>query len=166
MPLTYTVTQNQYVNQNISNQCIKYALYGTIALLAILVFAMIAKFKIRGLKGAISFVGFIALYLLIIRYTNVAISLGGIVAIIVISIISYLETINLLKINEADEEIKNKQITKEYISFILKMVPFFIISIVFSFILWEAIATFGMVAFWGIVLVLIYNYAVTRKLID
>lgn len=166
MPLTYKVTQNQYVNQNISNQCRKYALYGTIVLSAILIFAMIAKFKIRGLKGAISFGGFIALYLLIIRYTNVAISLGGIVAIIVISIISYLETINLLKINEADEEIKNKQITKEYISFILRIVPFFIVSIVFSFILWETIATFGMVAFWGIVLVLIYNYVVTRKLID
>ena len=165
MPLTYKVTQNQYVKQDATNENLKSIVYVAIAVLVVLVCVMIVKFKAKGLKGAVCFVGFIALYLLLIRYANVVISLESIVSMTIVSAIAYLGIINLLKINESDEEIKNKQITKEYKSFISRVVPMLIIAIVFSFMAWETVATFGMVAFWGIVLVLIYNFIITRKII-
>ena len=72
----------------------------------------------------------------------------------------------MLKINEPDQELKNKEFTNEYKSFISKIIPAGIISVVFSFMSWEAIATFGMVAFWGIVLVLIYTFLITKNVVD
>ena len=166
LPLTYKITENQYVKQNVTSENLKNIIYASIVILTILVVIMIARFKIKGFLGAASFIGFIALYLLLIRYTNVAISTESIVAIVVMSLIAYLETTNLLKINEPDQELKNKEYTNEYKSFISKIIPAGIISVVFSFMAWETIATFGMVAFWGIVLVLIYLFLITKNIID
>ncbi len=166
MPLTYKVTENQYVKQDVTSQTLKNIMYITIAILAVLFIVMIFKFKAKGFLGVISFVGFEALYLLLIRYTNVEISIESVVAIAIISLIAYIETMNLLKINEPDQELKNKEFTNEYKSFISKIIPAGIISVVFSFMSWEAIATFGMVAFWGIVLVLIYTFLITKNVVD
>lgn len=166
MPLTYKVTQNQYVKQNIFEQNAKNMVYIAIAVLAILIIYMILKFKTRGLLGAISFIGYIALYLLLIRYTNVVISLNSIAAVVVMSIIAYLETIKLLKNNEPDKELRKKQYTKNFKTFISKIIPVAIISIVFSFMKWNAISSFGMVAFWGLTLAIIYNLTITRKIIE
>ena len=118
MPLTYKVTENQYVKQEMAEQKIKDLIYLAIAVSIVLVIFMIIKYKTKGFFGAISFAGYIALYLLLVRYTNVVISLGSMVAIALMSVISYLEIWNMLKINDADIELKNKQFTKEYKSFI------------------------------------------------
>ena len=163
MPLTYKVTQNQYVVQDDINQNI---IYVTLAILVCLIIVMILKFRTKGILGAVSFMGFIALYLLLIRYTNVTISLDSMVAITIISLINYIEVINLLKINEPDEELNKKAFTKEYKQLISKVIPISIISIIFSFATWEALATFGMISFWGIALMMIYNYIITKKVID
>lgn len=166
MPLTYKVTQNQYVKQNIFEQNAKNMVYIAIGILAILSIYMILKFKTRGLLGAVSFIGYIALYLLLIRYTNVVISLNSIAAVVVMSIIAYLETIKLLKNNEPDSELRKKQYTKNIKTFISKIIPVAIISIVFSFMKWNAISSFGMIAFWGLALAIIYNLTIARKIID
>lgn len=166
LPLTYKITQNQYVKTDITNANLKNIIYASLAVLAILLVVMCIKFKAKGILGAICNIGFIALYLLVIRYTNVAISLESMVGIGVIAILNYWISLELLKINEPDEELKKKEISNEYKSFISKVIPALLISIVFCFITWEKIATFGMVMFWGIVLILIYNIIVTRKIID
>lgn len=166
MPLTYKVTENQYVNENATEQCGKNIIYISIAAIVVLSVLMIIKYKAKGLLGAISFAGYIALYLLLIRYTNVLITLNSIVAIALISAITYSGIWNMLKINEADKELKKKLFTKEYKSFISKIIPIIIIAFTFSFIKWNAIATFGMVAFWGLALAIIYNFIITRKIID
>ena len=77
-----------------------------------------------------------------------------------------MEIINLVKINEPDIELKKKVLAKEYKSFISKIFPILIISVVFSFMKWETLATFGMIAFWGITLGIIYNATITKKMID
>lgn len=165
-PLTYKVTQNQYVKTDITDANLKNIIYASVVIWAILLIVMCIKFKAKGILGAICNIGFIALYLLVIRYTNVAISLESMVGIGVIAILNYWISLELLKINEPDEELKKKEISNEYKSFISKVIPALLISIVFCFITWEKIATFGMVMFWGIVLILIYNIIVTKKIID
>lgn len=166
LPLTYKITQNQYVKTDITESNLRNVAYVGLGCLAILFIIIIIKFKGKGIIGAISNLGFIALYLLLVRYTNVVISIEGIVGIAITVILNYWLTIKLLKINEPDSELKRKEFTKEYKSFISKVIPALVIAIVFSFIAWEKIATFGNVMFWGIVLVIIYNLIVTKKLID
>lgn len=166
LPLTYKATQNQFVKNSFIDDNLMNIVYISIAAVAVLIVIMVLKYKSKGIMGAISFLGFIAIYLLLIRYTNVAISLEGLLAIAVVSIAMYLGITKLLKINEPDIEIKKKTFAKEYKSFVSKIVPILIISIVFSFMKWESISTFGMVSFWGTILALIYNVTITKKVVD
>lgn len=158
MPLTYKVSNNMYIQQ--SNNQSNVLLY-TIIVLAIisliLVIYLIVKYKAQGLWATLGHVGFFALYLLLIRYTNVEVSIASLFAIFISLLLNFEINRELLK----DEENANKK----YMSFIMKVIPIYIISIIFSFTKLTVLNTFGMAMFWGITLSVIYNLTITRILI-
>lgn len=158
MPLTYKVSNNMYIQQ--SNDQSNVLLY-TIIVLAIisliLVIYLIVKYKAQGLWATLGHVGFLALYLLLIRYTNVEVSIVSLFAIFISLLLNFEINRELLK----DEENANKK----YMSFIMKVIPIYIISIIFSFTKLTVLNTFGMAMFWGITLSVIYNLTITRILI-
>jgi len=162
LPLIYKVTQNQYMETDISDTIIRNILIVTGAIVAILLVFMIIKNKLRGILGAFCYIGFIALYLLLIRYTNVVISIAGALAIVIIGIINYILNLKLLSIDKDD----NNLYKQEYVKFIAKMIPLLIISIVFIFIKWVPLSSFGMLLFWGIILMMLYNILVTKNVIN
>ena len=47
----------------------------------------------------------------------------------------------------------------------LKVIPIAILSVVFCFIKWIPASSFGMVMFWGIALIIIYNLLITKNLL-
>jgi Holliday junction resolvase len=162
LPLTYTITENQYVATDIGTDVIRNVVIGiSIVFVALLVYMVISK-KSKGLLAAISFVGFAALYLLLIRYTNVVISLETIVGITLALLINYVFNLKLLNIETDNKKLYNK----EYIQSIIKLVPTFAIAIIFTLTKWTTISSFGMVMFWGILLIAIYNRLVTKNVID
>ena len=161
LPVVYKVTNNQYLKKDISVNTIRNVKIALAIIVILLVVFMIIKNKAKGILGTISYLGFIALYLLLIRYTNVEISLSGIIAIAFVGILDYILTMKLLPIDKNDKKYKN-----EYIKFIAKIIPIFVISIVFIFMKWIEVSSFGMLTFWGIVLMIIYNIIVTRNLVD
>ena len=114
-----------------------------------------------GLLVSISFIGFLAIYSLIIRYTNVMISIEGICAIILIIFINLSFNQKLLektkKVNLLNEALK-----LTYKDIFSKIVPIIILTIVTCLTKWDNLSSFGMVMFWGIVLIAIYNLLVTR----
>ena len=162
MPVEYEFVENQYTLTDISTQLIMYVLIGIACVFAILLVYMVVKYKTRGLLAAFSFVGLLAIYLLLLRYTNVVISLESIVAIILVMIINYLFNMKLLKVNAENKGEYNKK----YIDFIMKVIPIFAISIIFSFIKLSVLNTLGMTIVWGIVLILAYNRLITRNIVD
>lgn len=161
LPVVYKVTSNQYLKKDISTNTIRNIKITVAIIIVLLLIFMIIKNNAKGILGAISYLGFIALYLLLIRYTNVEISLSGIIAIALIGILDYILSMKLLPIDKKDKQYKN-----EYIKFITKIIPIFVISIVFIFMKWIEVSSFGMLTFWGIVLIIIYNIIVTRNLVD
>ena len=162
LPLVYKVTENQYVTTEISNTLIRNTIIVAVTILAILLVFMIIKNKLRGLLGVISYIGFVALYLLLIRYTNVAISISGAIAIAIVCIINYILNMKLLSIDKED----SKLYKQKYIKFIAKMIPLLIISIIFIFMKWGTLSSFGMLLFWGIGLMMLYNILVTKNIVD
>lgn len=162
MPLSYTVTQNTYTNSDISQNTIQKFIYVVSAVIIIAMIFLAIKFKLRGLIAAISYIGFIALYLLVIRYTNVAISIESIVAILATCVINYILTYKLAKIDKQGSEPYFAEIK----SSIIKVIPIFIISIIFTFMSWTKISTFGMSMFWGILLSELYSSTVTKNMLD
>lgn len=158
MPLTYKVTNNMYIQQ--SNEQSNILLYVIIALAVIslvLVLYLIVKYKKQGLWATLGHIGFLALYLLLIRYTNVEVSVASLFAIFIALLLNFEINRELLK-NEGNAN-------KKYMSFIMKVIPIYIISIIFSFTKLTVLNTFGMAMFWGITLSVIYNLTITRILI-
>ncbi len=166
MPLTYKISQNSYINTDISQDMVQKVIYVIAILVIIAVLFLIVKYRLRGLIAGLAYIGFIALDLLLIRYTNVSISLESLVAAIIILMINYIITMQLLKINEKDSEQRKTEQAEQFKSMILRLVPIFIISIIFAFVSWTKIYTFGMFMFWGVLLSVIYNYIVTKNMLD
>lgn len=161
LPLTYTVAQNKYVKSDITLETLQIALYIALGVLAIGIVYLIIRYHMKGLLVAISIIGYAALLLLTIRYTNVTISIIGLVGIVVSVMINYIFVLQLLKKTEEIENVKLAY-TEVMKSFLKVMLPIIIIAIVFAFSTHLAIFSFGMVMFWGIVLDWIYNLVVTR----
>ena len=65
-----------------------------------------------------------------------------------------------VKYNLVNEAVKNT-----YKEMSLKLIPVAILSIILCFIKWININSFGMIMFWGLVLIAIYNITVTKTLL-
>lgn len=165
MPVKYTADTNKYIKANISNNIIKVAFI--IALIAILLVTiyLIIKYKLKGLIGSILSIGYMAVVLLVIRYTNVDLSIAGISSIIIIGIMNYILQIAIIKNSNKTDEKANK-LLNVFGKYMLAIIPVFIISIVFSFEASTLLNSFGMILFWGTILTLIYNLIFGKILFD
>lgn len=176
MPVKYEIEDNKFVKSGITEDEIQSIKIVILVIAIIGAIVLIIKYKTNGMIAGISYIGLLALYLLIIRYTNVILSLQGIFGIIIILILNYIFNDKLLsKIKQIDnnddkdeEEIKkefNKLIKEAYKEFFIKIIPVCIAIIVFCFAKWMPISSFGMVMFYGIVLIALYNFVITNSLL-
>lgn len=169
LPVKYDMKKNQYILSSITEQDLTYVAV-TIAIIAIIaIIVLIIKYKTNGLVAGIAYTGLAALYLLLIRYTNVVISIDSIFAITMMLAFNYIFTIILLsniKKMKAEnvENAVQKSVTETYKKFFSRIIPVCILAIVFCFIKWTPINSFGMITFWGIVIIAIYNATITNLL--
>ena len=165
LPADYEVDTNRYEYSSITQKEIIYFAIVMIAILVIILLVYCVIYKKSGILASISFVGFVASFSLLIRYTNVAISIEGISAIIVVMIINLIINREILsktkKMNLVNEAVK-----ATYKNVYLKLIPVGILTIVFCLAKWESLSSFGMIMFWGLVLTAIYNVIVTRTLLN
>ena len=170
LPIQYDIVSNEYILSDITNTQIEYLVLAVGIALVIGFIIFVVRYKINGLLSVISFIGLISLYLLVIRYTNVSVSIQGIVGIIVTIILNYIfinKMLSAIKKNNDSKEIENisEGIKESYKEFFIKIVPICISVIVFCFVSWTTISSFGMVMFWGIVLIALYNYLITATML-
>lgn len=170
LPVKYDVEKNQYVLSNISKQDLIYVaiVMAVVAIMGIIV--LIAKYKTNGLLAGISYIGLSALYLIAIRYTNVTISIDSIFAIGIILILNYIFTnmllSNIRKMNDSKvENAVGKSVSETYKKFFMRIIPICVVVITFCFANWIPMNSFGMTAFWGIVIIAIYNAIITNGLL-
>ena len=165
LPADYEVDTNRYEYSSITQKEIIYFAIVMIAILVITLLVYCVIYKKSGILASISFVGFVASFSLLIRYTNVAISIEGISAIIIVMIINLIINREILsktkKMNLVNEAVKST-----YKNIYLKLIPIGILTIVFCLSKWESLSSFGMIMFWGLVLTAIYNVIVTRTLLN
>lgn len=165
LPADYEVDTNRYEYSSITQKEIIYFAIAMIAILVIILLIYCVIYKKSGILASISFVGFVSIFSLLIRYTNVAISIEGISAIIIVMIINLIINREILsktkKMNLVNEAVK-----ATYKNVYLKLIPVGILTIVFCLSKWESLSSFGMIMFWGLVLTAIYNVIVTRTLLN
>ena len=170
LPIQYDIESNEYILSDITDTQIGYLALavGIVLLIGFIIFVI--RYRVNGLLSAIAFIGLISLYLLVIRYTNVSISIQGIVGIIVTIILNYIFINKILSTIKKSEDSKKLETVKEgikesYKEFFMKLIPICISVIVFCFISWTTISSFGMVMFWGIALIALYNYLITATML-
>ena len=157
MLVKYDLDSNQYILSDITGNEMELAIYVVLGIVVIALIVLMVRYKALGALGVISYIGFVSLYMIIIRYTNVEIAMEGLFGLVVAGILNYILVSKLL------EKAKN---TKEvYKDFFIKIIPIIIMVITFCFISWTPISSFGMVMFWGIALMALYNMIVTNSLL-
>lgn len=162
MPVKYDISQNEYILSDVTSQDLQYVKLAVVIAIAVAIIILVIRFKINGLLAGISFIGFTAIYNILLKYTNVTLSIQGIFGIAIILVLGYI-FINMIltKIKNSKEEMTkeeiNKLIKESYKEFFIKIIPICIAVVVFCFTNWMTISSFGMVMFWGITLMAIWN---------
>ena len=168
MPITYTVSTNEYVLSDVTQDELNLIVYLIAGLVAISLIILIVRYKTQGIVNAFSYVGLASLFVLLLRYTNVVISIESIFGIAIVLILNYIFVNKLLsKLNKEDSKDKGTisiVLKDTYKEFFINIIPICIAVITFCFIGWEPISSFGMVMFWGIALIAIYNITITNLL--
>lgn len=163
MPIQYEVTGNQYVLSDITENDIQLVKYVIMTIVTIGLIILVVRYKTNGLLGAISYIGLASLFTLVLRYTNVVLSIEGIFGIVIILALNYI-FLNKLLLKLQKENIKVSLI-ETYKEYFIRILPICIMIIAFCFMRWIPISSFGMVMFWGIALIAIYHAVVTNCLI-
>ena len=160
MPVQYSVTGNVYISSPIEQNTINILIGIGICIALIMLIVVIIKYKSKGVIVSVCMIGFIALYLLILRYTNVVITLEGIFSIGLVFVINYI--LNIMILNRLQKNVE-KTFTKSLTKFALSMIPMLVLSVVCCFSSWMSLFSFGMILFWGLVTSVIYNLIITRS---
>ena len=163
-PIEYKAQNNRFVYSDISKEQLLYFTLIIAVILLVIFVVFTIKYKTKGLLASISCIGFIALLSLLLRYTNVSISIEGIGAIILVILINLkLNQMILSKIKKMD--FVNEATLSTYKDLFLKLVPIMIITLVFCFSGWSNLSSFGMIMFWGFILIAVYNACITKTLL-
>ena len=170
LPVKYDLSKNQYVLSEITHKQLLCAAIVVAAIATIGLIILTIKYKSNGILASIAYIGLAAIYLIVLRYTNVVISLESILAIIIVLVLNYIFTSMLLKNiaemkKEKEENVVQKATHKTNIKLLNNTIPLAIMTIVFCFVKWIPLNTFGMTEFWGLALMAIYNAIITRYLL-
>ncbi len=168
IPIKYEVDENEYVASDITKDDLQVLKYIAIGVIALALIVLCIRYKTNGIVGAISFVGLFALLMLLIRYTNVIISIGGLFGIALVLVLEYIfinKILNKIKQKSKEDLSINKILKETYGEFIAIIIPIAIAIITFCFTKWVPISSLGMIMFWGISLILIYNFVIIGSLL-
>lgn len=159
LPIKYKVDINRFEYSNITADTLRIVEIVLASIFIIMLAYMIIKYRSNGILGAIVNVGFLALLLLAIRYGKVLLTLTGIAGIAVATIIEYIITTLIIKQynKNNDETIISKNVEDVIKKSAIAIAPIFIMAVIFALIKWEQIASIGMVLFWAILIMIIYN---------
>ena len=168
MPLQYEIKGNTYVASEIGTSNIKIIVYVEIAIALVISLYLIIRYRVKGIMATILSVGYVAILLLAIRYANVVLSIEGILAIalsFVVNTVFNIMLLNRIKEKNMTAEEKKQKYNEALKRYSLSIIPIAIIAIVCCLVNWDAIYSFGMVMFWGIIISIIYNLTFTNVVV-
>lgn len=169
LPVEYEINGNTYVASEYSSNDMKILIYAECFVALVIAIVMILLYHGQGLMQAIISVGYIAILLIVLRLTNVVLSMEGIIAIgvgyVVNAIFSFMiasEMYSKKELNKKQRARITKNVAKKYS---LVLIPVIIIALVCCFVNWTSIFSLGMILFWGILISWIYNILISKFLI-
>lgn len=127
---------------------------------ALAIIYLIVRFNKYGKLVSLLQIGYVALLLLIVRFTNVVIAISGIMGLVLSVVFNYLLLYMIL------ENVEKKKNTKEaFAQFFKLMVPVLIVAVIFTFVSYDSVNSVGMVLFWGTITTYIFNSIFTNTIL-
>ena len=156
MPIAYTLSSDNYIKSTITTDMIKIAKITFIAVIIVISLYLIIRFKFEGFKAAIFSIAYIGILSIIVKYTNVVITINALIALLAVIIINYVFYIKFLQgLNK--ENNKKIVLVNTMKELYLTIIPVCIISIIFTFMSSVVISSIGMILFWGLFVQAIYS---------
>lgn len=160
MPIKYEVHQNKYIQNNITDLDKIVLVCVAVSILVIIMVFMAVKFKLNGIFASLSLIGYTSLLTIVLRYTNVDLSIEGIAAFVMAILVEIAFLLNVLKT-------KKDEFWNMYIKFVWILVPMAIVSVIFALITKIlTVSSFGMVIFWGLVTKFVWNAIITKNILN
>ena len=167
MPIEYQVESSEYIASSISKVSLYTAIGVVLGIVTLLVIYLLFKYKTNGIIASISFISSIALLLLMIRYTNTSVSIGGLSAmlsLIVFDAYFMIKILNHIKENSNEENVKHITYAT-YLQRFDVILVFLIIAVVFTFMPEVQVFSIGMTLFYGIISLIISNLLFMRNML-
>ena len=159
LPTEYDVTQYT-ISSSLANTSFEIIIYSIIvALIIVMLVYLVITLKLKGLLAIVLQIGYAGLLLLALRYTNIKLTLEGIVG-IAISVI-----LNFVYIYSAFKNLNSDFIKDTTAKIGLKSIPICIIAIVFTFNSITNISSLGMTLVWGLISIYLYNLILTQIIV-
>lgn len=168
LPLEYTVEQNRFIKSDITMESLMIPAIVVGVILVIALLFLCIKYKKLGVLSAIAFIGYLAVILIVIRATNLVLTIEGICAIIISAILNFasmMYIVHMLSKQEKELAQYKKTYNKSMLSMLMSLLPALIIGIVLAFATWLSAYSFGTIMFWSILIMLLYNASITRILL-
>lgn len=159
LPIVYTSGENQYVSPILDSNSLNKIIIVAASLVVLVMVYLAIRYKKNGILAAIGLVGYLAIVMLLIRFTNVPIAFGSMSAILLSAIMEVIFITKLLK--DAD----GKKMDETIIKMTLAQIPLYVIAIVFCFVTWLPMVSFGTALFWGLIMETAYNYLIVKNLL-
>lgn len=162
LPLEYDYSIEVKKNNITVNEIFIYlTAIGTVFVIAYIY--LVIKFKARGFISVYFQIGFLGVLLLILRLTNVVLTMEGIAGIVISMVLEYIFTYIVLSNLEKEMEGMYK---KSNLTFFLNTFPIYVVAVVFTFATRAQISSFGMTLFWGILMIYVYNFIFSKYIFE
>lgn len=169
LPLTYKISEQKYIESDITAENASILLYGIIGIAILLLIYFVVRFKMRGFYVWLANVGYVALLLLVLRYANVDITILGILGILLSSVLCIVFCSMIAGTMKKAEKLTKgefKALEKNIVtSFIMALIPIIILAIVGCFAKYLPLISLGMILFWGIFVLAIYYALIIRNIV-
>ena len=163
LPLVYALTGDNYIASEITDEIVMIIKVVFWTAIVILSAYMIAKYKLKGFKLAVISIGYIAILSLLLRYTQITMTLNALIAFALVVVINYIFSLKIL--NGFNDNTLTKVVYRNVSKDLyIALVPVMILAVIFTCMNGIIITSIGMVLFWGILVQALYNALVIRAL--
>ena len=164
-PVVYELDTQEYVNSSVDSQKIYIGL-AIAAIITIVIFEyFIIKYKNNGLLAFVATFANVALFTLLIRYTNIEISLNSFAAIVGLIILDTYLIRNILNEMKNNEKTFGQNLRTAYAKSIDLIIIALILFAVFSFSSMKVISAMGLLLFWGWFVIVVGNLLLTAPML-
>lgn len=160
LPVAYSISAEEYINSSVANY-LEYIVFGIAGICVAISLYLIIKYKTEGMLAVIAFVANIALFLILIRITDVQVSLNGLAGILGLMVLNTVLLNNILKNIKNKDKAFLENIKNAYINSIDTFVIMLIVLVVFAFSNMTVINSMGLLVFWGWIVVALGNLILT-----